>query len=122
MDTGGISLPKGPLLAGPGAEQLERAQRAAASGDAEQTAKQFETLFGVMLVRELRRAIPEGIFGKGPGADVYEGWFEEHLGRALGEQDALGIEDIVRTSLLRKQAAAASAGVQAGVEPAGGGA
>ena len=105
MDIGKLSTPKQPLTGSEDA-RLEAARRAAQSGNSEETARQFETLFGVMLVRELRRAIPKGVFGQGAGADVYEGWFDEHLGRALGERDALGIAELVRASLLRKAAAA----------------
>jgi len=85
--------------------RVDGARRAAESGDAVETAKQFETLFGVMLVRELRRSMPTGLFGDGPGADVYEGWFDEHLGRSLAERDALGLTDMVETTIRRAQAA-----------------
>lgn len=88
---------------------LERARRASERGDAGETAKQFETLFATMLVRELRRSMPQGIFGDGAGADVYEGWFDEHLGNALAGRDSLGIAGLVKTSIHRAQAAADSA-------------
>ncbi len=110
MDLGGLQRPA--LLASGGTAEaaLARARRAASRGETEETARQFETLFGTLLVRELRRAIPGGIFGQGAGADVFEGWFDEHLGRALGERDALGIAEMVRSSLLRKQASAEEQG------------
>jgi Rod binding domain-containing protein len=98
-----------PLLAGlaPSTEaHLDGARRAAERGDAAETARQFETVFGVMLVRELRRAMPQGLFGEGAGADVYEGWFDEHLGRALSEHDALGIAGLVKAALQRGETAA----------------
>ena len=90
--------------------QLDDARRASERGDAGETARQFEKLFAVLLVRELRRCMPEGPFGKGPGADVYEGWFDEHLGGALAERDALGIAGMIKTSLERAQAARDAAG------------
>ena len=93
------------LASGSGEVELEAARRAADRGDAEETAHQFEKLFAVLLVRELRRCMPAGPFGKGPGADVYEGWFDEHLGSALAERDALDIAGMVKTSILRTQAA-----------------
>jgi Rod binding domain-containing protein len=79
--------------------------RRSLTGDPGQTAKQFETLFATLLVRELRRSMPEQLFGSGPGADVYEGWFDEHLGQTLAERDALGIAGMVKTALERAQAA-----------------
>jgi flagellar protein FlgJ len=106
----GISRPESAVLRARsdtqgGDVQLERARRAAERGEVRETARQFETLFATQLVRELRRAIPGGIFGEGAGADVFEGWFDEHLGNALGERETLGIAELVRSSLLRAQAA-----------------
>lgn len=77
-----------------------------ATADAE-AAKQLESVFARMLVRELRRALPEGPFGGGAGADVYEGWFDEHLGQALVERDALGLAGLVKTGIGRAVAAEA---------------
>ena len=81
------------------AKQLDELKRTARDGDAQSTATQFETLFGVMLVRELRRSMPKSMFGTGPGADVYEGWFDENLGKALGERHSLGIAGMVKAAL-----------------------
>jgi Rod binding domain-containing protein len=92
--------------------QLDGARRAAERGDPDETARQFEKLFAVLLVRELRRCMPEGPFGKGPGADVYEGWFDEHLGSALAERDSIGIAGMIKTSIQRTQAARDAAAVE----------
>jgi len=97
---------------------LASAKRAAERGDAGETARQFEQLFGVMLVRELRRSMPDGLFGSGAGADVYEGWFDEQLGGALAGRDALGIAGMVKTSLGRAQAARDATEAVAAVEGA----
>lgn len=86
--------------------RFDALRRAAGKGDTEETAKQFETLFATLLVRELRRSMPQGIFGDGPGADVYEGWFDEHLGNALAQRDSLGLAGMIKTSIHRAQAAA----------------
>lgn len=94
--------------------QLDGARRAAARGDSHETARQFEKLFAVLLVRELRRCMPEGPFGKGAGADVYEGWFDEHLGGALAEHDALGIAGMIKTAIGRAQAARDAAAKEQG--------
>lgn len=81
-----------------------RALREAEGGDPLQVAqagRQLESLFARLLVRELRRALPEGPFGGGAGADVFEGWFDEHLGNALVERDALGLAGLVKTGIGR---------------------
>jgi len=64
--------------------------------------KQFEQLLAGMLVRELRRALPNGFFGQEMGADTYESWLDEHLGRALSESGALGIAGMVKVGLERQ--------------------
>jgi len=105
MQISDAGKPSIPYLAPSTETRLDALQRAAHGGDDVDTAKQFETLFGVMLVRELRRAMPKGMFGEGAGADVYEGWFDEHLGNALAAHDALGIAGMVKAALGRAQAA-----------------
>jgi Rod binding domain-containing protein len=99
MGTGDLSIPRLPLSSPTGDALLDDARRAAERGDAAETARQFETLFAVQLVRELRRSMPQGMFGDAPGADVYEGWFDEQLGSALAQREALGIAGMVRVAL-----------------------
>ena len=90
-----------------GADALaSRARDAARRGDAGEAAERFEELLATMLVRELRRALPESPFGDGAGAGVYEGWFDEHLGRSLAESWDLDLAGLVKESLVRKQEAA----------------
>lgn len=102
-----------PALSGPGSPtsgsldglRLDGAKRAAERGDGREAAHQFEKIFATMLVRELRRSMPKSPFGEGPGVDVYEGWFDDHLGGALARNDALGLAGMVKTSIARAQAA-----------------
>jgi len=79
--------------------EVDEARRAAEEGRDEEAAKSFESVFARLLVREMRRALPEGLFGGGSGADVYEGWFDEHLGEALVERDALGLAGMIKTAV-----------------------
>jgi len=65
----------------------------------------MEALFATLLVRELRRALPDGFFGKSAGADTFEGWFDQHIGQALADSDALGLAGQIKVSLEQKQAA-----------------
>ena len=51
-----------------------------------------------MLVKELRRALPDGLF-QGAGSDVYTAWFDEHVGATLSNQDALGIGAMIRAAV-----------------------
>jgi Rod binding domain-containing protein len=103
MELPDISQAARPLLSSAQGSKADEVRRLADSGEHERAGREMETVFGMMLVRELRRALPEGLFGKGPGADVFEGWFDEHLGKALAERDALGLAGMVKTSLRAKE-------------------
>jgi len=66
----------------------------------EEAAEKMEALFASILVKELRRALPEGgFFGDGPGADTYNGWLDEHLGAALAKSGSLDMAGLVKTAL-----------------------
>ena len=54
----------------------------------DEAAAAFESYFATLLVRELRRGLPEGLFS-GAGSDVYSSWFDEQIGATLSERDAL---------------------------------
>ena len=79
-------------------ERMAELQRRSQSAP-ETAAKRFEELLGTMLVKEMRQALPDGFFGKGPGADVYGGWLDEHLGKSLAENGGLGLRDLILPSL-----------------------
>lgn len=88
---------------GIGADRLaQRAAELANSDRSADAAQRFEELLATVLVKELRRALPDGLFGQGPGADVFEGWFDEHLGKSLARDGALGLAEVVREGLVRK--------------------
>jgi Rod binding domain-containing protein len=82
-----------------GVRESAQAERSEAAGQA------FEQLFATMLVKEMRQALPEGFFGKGEGADVFESWLDEHLGNALAERDVFGFAGLVKEDLMRLDAA-----------------
>jgi len=100
-----LRLEQGGAMARAEEGSLERALRRADGGDPKEAATAFQSVLATLLVKELRRALPEGMFGKGPGADVYEGWFDEHLGRTLAERDTLGMREMLRAELARRQEA-----------------
>jgi len=81
--------------------RVAAAQAAAIEGKEVEAARAFEKLLATQLVRELRRSLPEGVFGGGSGSDIYESWFDEHIGDALAKQDALGLAGMVKTALGR---------------------
>ena len=72
----------------------------------EAAAHEFEALLGTMLVKELRQSLPEGFFGQASGADTFNGWFDEVIGRQIASSGALDLAGMVKVSLEAKKNAA----------------
>ena len=70
-----------------------------------EAAARMEEVFSTMLVKEMRRALPEGFFGGGNAGDVYSGWLAAQVGKSLADRDALHLEEMLRHSIERKQLA-----------------
>ncbi len=84
------------------AGRLADAQRLAGQGD-RRAADKFESLLATQLIKEMRRGLDDGFFGSGAGADVFEGWLDEHLGDSLARSGALDLASAIRVSLGQKQ-------------------
>lgn len=84
--------------------QLKRTALGAQSGEAE-AAKKLQAVFTTMLVKEMRKSLPEGFFGDGPQGDIYSGWLDEHIGQSLADRDSLHLQELVGRSLAAKTAA-----------------
>jgi Rod binding domain-containing protein len=104
MQAGELQIPRVADL-GRTSQQLARVERARGADDAT-AAQQLEALFATMLVREMRRAVPEGFFGQGSHAEVYEGWLDEHVGAALARDGALDLAGMIKANLGTKRASA----------------
>jgi len=85
--------------------RLRELGNAAAKDEGAEAGEAIESLFASMLVKELRRGLETGFF-EGPGADIYTAWLDEHLGKSLADQDALGLAGMVKTFTDRKAAEA----------------
>lgn len=101
----GASRESGPIES-PRRERF--AVKGAAKGEedvAKDTGKKVESLFASILVKELRKALPDqGFFGSGPGADVFNGWMDEFLGEQLARDGALNLAGRVETALNERKA------------------
>ena len=88
------------------ADQLraDLATEARPGEDGAEASQRLEGYFAMMLVKEMRRSMPEGFFS-GTGSDVYGAWFDEHVGAALSENDALGLAGLVKVAMARDEAA-----------------
>ena len=114
------NLPLATADAGLGTRASRRADALARSlggRPTDRAAREFEALFATLLVKEMRKALPEGFFGSGADGDIYGGWFDEHLGAALARDDGLRLRSVVDQALARKAATRAYA---AGAGPAPG--
>ena len=84
-------------------ELIRAAKNVSASENAAEeskVAKSFETYFTMMLVKEMRKALPQGFFS-GAGSDIYGAWFDEHIAESLSSRDALGFAGMIKTALER---------------------
>lgn len=81
-------------------QTLNKAEELARRGDDElaYVTDELEALFSTLLVKEMRQTLPKGLFGDGPGQDIFEGWFDEHLGRSLAEGGALELSGMIKTA------------------------
>jgi Rod binding domain-containing protein len=75
---------------------------ARAGNDVGGAARKFQGVLASLLVKEMRRSLPEGFFGDGAAGDIYSGWLDEHVGESLATRDALHLESMLRSSLERK--------------------
>lgn len=83
--------------------QVQNSELPPAESDSAETAKQFEALLATMLVKEMRKSLPEGFFGKGPGSDTFGGWLDKSIGDQLVESWDVNLAGMVKTSLDSKQ-------------------
>jgi len=54
-------------------------------------ARELGEVFFTQLVAALRQTLPEGLFPRVPGRDVYESLFDRQLAQALAAEDPLGL-------------------------------
>lgn len=79
------------------AERMKNSEDQA--GESKAVAEEFSALLGTMLVKELRKSLPEGFFGQGAGSDIMDGWLDEHIGKSLATGWDLDIAGMVRVGL-----------------------
>lgn len=70
--------------------------------DPRSVSAKFEELLATQLVREMRRSLSDGFFGGGAGADIFEGWLDQHLGAEIARRGTLGLANSIEASLASK--------------------
>ncbi len=88
----GLSAPQMPLTAGLDEGRLETIRRMDPERGRAAAVRELEVVFFAQLIEALRRTLPEGsMFPRTPGANVYEGWFDQELAETLAADDPLGL-------------------------------
>ncbi len=71
----------------------------------EEAAHQLENVFLQLLVKEMRQGMSgEGLFGGGPGASIYEGFFDQHMAEQLSEGAGTGLRESILSTMLADDA------------------
>jgi Rod binding domain-containing protein len=105
---GGLGARVADLASSSRANEAAELARASDAGQVADAAQKFEKLFATVLVKEMRKSLSDGFFGKGPGADVFSGWLDEHVGGALAASGDLDIAGFIKVNLGAKQASGES--------------
>ncbi len=101
MDAGRITQPlDGALVARLGATERDADIHTGTSP--KEAAAKFEALFATLLVKEMRKALPDGFFGSEADGDIYAGWLDQHLGQAIAKRGDLHLAPMVERSLERE--------------------
>jgi Rod binding domain-containing protein len=67
----------------------------------EEAAQQLEGVFLQLLVKEMRQGMSgEGLFGGGPGASIYEGFFDQHMSEQLASGAGTGLRESILATML----------------------
>lgn len=88
-----------------GKGRISRSAAGKDASEAEVAAKEMESLFATLMVAELRKGLGEGFFGEGPGADTFNGWFDEQLGASLASRGSLGLGEQIKEAIVRETGA-----------------
>ncbi len=69
----------------------------------EKVAKDFESLFTSMVLKEMRNSLEPGSLFAEDSNDVYGGMFDQYMGEHMSNAGGLGLAKMIRESLDRSQ-------------------
>lgn len=99
-------LPQTPAgSAVPSAGTLARARTgdAAAQQEVQRASRMLEAHFVTLLLREMRRTVPEGgLLPRGPAQDIYEQMLDDALAQAVSRGRGLGLAQAIEAQLLSR--------------------
>jgi Rod binding domain-containing protein len=82
-------------------DDLDVPRRADGSADSAAAARKFEGLLVAQLISQMRESSGVKMFGDTPGAQVFEGLFDQMFGEAIAKNGGLGLAERVEASLQR---------------------
>jgi flagellar protein FlgJ len=95
------------MLAGHGARGLSDRSGMTATGTAEaarKTAEDFESMFlGIMFDQMWTDVSADGLFGGGPGEEIFRSLLNQEYAKAISKAGGIGISDAVHAQILRLQ-------------------
>jgi len=69
-----------------------------------QAAESFEAYFIYMLLKEMRKSVPEGgLMGGGPGKDVYQYLFDEAISKEMSKSGGIGLSKMLIENYQKSQ-------------------
>lgn len=68
---------------------------------AEKVAKDFESVFTSMMMKEMRKSLESGSFFGDDKSDIYGGLFDQFVGQHLADAGGIGMAKMVREALNR---------------------
>lgn len=104
-------------IASRGALEVALARAESAQRPQARVGKQFEALLSSLLVKEIRSTLESGFFGESTGADTFNGWIDDHVGRMIAERGDLGLARVVDGEVARRERAEDGRDAAAGSAP-----
>ncbi|TVQ76247.1 MAG: flagellar biosynthesis protein FlgJ [Bradymonadales bacterium] len=69
-----------------------------------EAAKQFETMFMNLVVKQMRQAVPDsGLLGENSKVHFFQGMLDEEYSRLAGENKSNGLSQMIYQNLLKMQ-------------------
>ena len=81
----------------PGSRKIDREKLKKACSD-------FEALFLARMLKIMRQSVPSsGLWGNGPGKEIYDSLMDQELGKKMAQRDGLGLGKKIYHQVLKRE-------------------
>lgn len=81
----------------PGSRKIDRERLKKACSD-------FEALFLARMMKIMRQSVPSsGLWGNGPGKEIYDSFMDQELGKKLAQREGLGLGKKIYHQVLKRE-------------------